>query len=472
MTTRSRRWTRGAAAATAVAALGANLVSGSALGGLQARLDNTQNTAASATLLYTHSYGSTCTSVPSGAITDTIQTVPCTGSLYPASSAGASQDAITANGNVSSTAVTQTASAASPCGIVRLANTTLPTNPLLPRFATTFGTAGPYSGSTAITLDGSTAYTSAVVSETQPGTTLTLGASYGIGIWFKTNTILGGPIFSLGTSAANATSETFDRTLYMAANGQVGFIYETDQTSTPVSSTKFNDNVWHFAYANIKVGTLGLTATASLSVDGTTVGSAGGILSGLSSLAGYWHLGWSPATAPVPRQYFAGSAADLVVINNGTAPSAPLAAPSSQATYTSGLGTGSTDYWVLDDSGTTVLTSGFTLPVISTTAPCSYVDIAWSFTNPASCATTSCTLPPSQKLSAFAGTTATISTVTAGTTQIATLTLAHDAAYTGTAAAYIPGLIVYDPLTISFKRGTSAWKTDFTWTATASSFLL
>jgi hypothetical protein len=439
---------------------------------LQAQLDNTQNDAASATLLYTHSYGSTCTSVPSGAITDTIQTVPCTGALYPASSAGSNQDSITANGNVSSTAVTETVSAATACGIVRLANTTLGTNPLLPRFATSFGAAGPYSGSTAISLDGSTAYTSAVVSETQPGSTLTLGASYGIGVWFKTSTTLGGPIFSLGTSAANSTAETFDRTLYMTAAGKVGFIYKTNQTSTPQSSQSYNNNVWHFAYANIKVSTAGLVATASLSVDGTTVGSTGGILSGLSSLAGYWHVGWSPATAPVPRQYFAGSVADLVVINSGSAPSAPLASPSSQAAYTSSLGTGSTDYWVLDDSGTTILASGSTLPVIGTTAPCSYVDIAWSFTNPGSCATTSCTLPPSQKLSAFAGTTATIPTVVAGTAQVATITLAHDGTYTGTAATYLPGLLVYEPLTISFKRGTTAWKTDFTWNSATSSFPL
>jgi hypothetical protein len=457
-------------------ALAAHLVSGSALGGLQARLDNTANSAASATLLYTHSYGTnSCTSVPAGAVTNSIQAVACPGSPYPASSGAFRSDAITANGNVPAGAVTESVTISS-CGIVQAANTADSSNPMLPRYGTTFGTSGPYPGSTAITLDGANpgGYTSAAASETEQGSSL-FGASFGVGVWFKASGTSGGPLVSFGTSPARDTTEQFDRTLYLTATGKVSFIYRTNGAT--VTSTSTYSTGWHFAYARITTSVLGSSTT--LYVDGANVGSAGGLFSGLDSLTGYWHLGWAPAANGVPTQYFAGSLADLVVFDDGSAPTSGSTAPGTQAamdTFASSANSVS-GYWRLDDSGVATLASGFTLPVLGTNAPCSYVDVKWGFTNPTSCAvapasTTSACTVATTKLSAAVGS-YTVGTVAAGGTQTGTITLAQDSTWTTTLSAFGSGLIVYAPITMTFKATAAAnWYSTFTWSAAGSGFVL
>ncbi len=251
---RSSRWTRAAFTAVALVALAAHLVSGSALGGLQARLDNTNNSASSATLLYTHSYGSnSCTSVPGGAVTDSIQSVSCPGSAYPTSSAGSRADAITANGTVPASAVTQTASIAS-CGIVSTANRMSTARPLLPRNGTSFATAGGPMGGTGgfITLDGAApgGYESAAVQQSQPNPGLSLGSTYGLGIWFRTSSTTGGPLFGFGDSPVNVAG-TNDRVLFMTAGGQLNFKLNSGAATTGNSTGSFNNGAWHFAYVTL-----------------------------------------------------------------------------------------------------------------------------------------------------------------------------------------------------------------------------
>lgn len=466
---RSSRWVRTAVVAVAGTALAAHVVTGSALGGLQARVDNATNAAASGASVYTHSYNSQTCSSNTTPVSDTVS---CPSSLFPATSAGSRSDAITANGTVAQNRVTEKVAVTS-CGVVQLADSRLATNPQLPRSATTFGSTGPYGGAAAITLDGTSGYAAAVTSQTQPGSGLTLGSSYGIGIWFKTNTTLGGPLFSFGTSAANDATESFDRTLFMRTDGRLQFIYRTSGTATPASSNAFNNNAWHFAYVSINVAVLSLSVTVTLYVDGTQVGVNGGLLSGLDSPTGYWHLGWSPATSSVPRQYWAGSLADFAVLNNGSAPTNPTP-PATQAAYDT-FASAATDYWKLSDSGTTTA-SVTTLPVIGTASPCSFVDITWGFTSPTSCAiapastTAACTVTTT-KLSAVSSTPITVGTVAPSTTQTSTITLTHDASYTGTAATFVAGLLILAPHQMSFAVGTT-WTTTFYWTGTAAEFVL
>ena len=100
------------------------------------------------------------------------------------------------------------------------------------------------------------------------------------------------------------------------------------------------------------------------------------------------------------------------------------------------------------------------------------------FTTPTSCAysptsTTAACSSTTTTLSSVAGTGArTVATVVAGTAQSSTISLAKDAGYTGTAAAYLPGLIVYAPHTISFAVGSTAWRSAFTWAGAGARFVL
>jgi hypothetical protein len=466
-----------AVAGLAVLGLVADLLIGSAFGGLQARVDNTADNAASGTLLYSHSYsGGPCTSVPSGTITNS-QSVNCAGSLYPATAAAAKTDSITANGTLPSSGVTQTVRAAS-CGAVQLANRIDATHPMLARYGTTFGAAGPMTGSAAITLDGAGpgGYESAVVSQPQPtGPAIIGSASYGLGIWFKTSSTTGGPLFGFGSSASNIAG-TQDRILYLTAAGKIGFI-AAGTASTPVSSTSYNNGGWHFAYVRIDTTRIvvGLSYTVTVFVDGVSATSgSSGLLGALNSYAGYWHLGWSPVSG-LPS-YLAGSLSNFVVLNNGSAPTS-LAVVTTQTAFDTNTASAS-EHWRLDDAGT--VTASVSLPVINANAPCSYVDIQWGFTNPLSCAagpasTTSACTVANTTLSAFVTSGAqTVSSAAPGTTQTSTITLAHDATYTGAAITnFLSGLMIYAPLTIKMAVGATPWSTAFTWAdPPGSTFLL
>lgn len=485
MTTRSSRCTRAAIAAVAVLALAAHVATGSALGGLRASVDNSGNTAATGTLLYTHSYGSSCTSVPSGSITDAIQSVSCPGSLYPSSSVGTHDDAITAKGTVPASAVTETAAIAS-CGVVQLANRMSTARPLLARYGTSFATTGgPMNGTAGfVAVDGATpgGYETSAVQQAQPNPGLSLGTTYGLGIWFKTSSTSGGPLFGFGDSPANVAG-TNDRVLFMTSAGKIGFTLNTAGNTTGLSGGSFNNGAWHFAYVTMSVTSIigvGLISAVTVYVDGGQVTTGGGALVGLSSYSGYWHLGWSPAANGNPAPYFAGSLSNFVVFNGGNAPSnSTLGVPASQTAFDTATST-ATEHWRLNDSGTSTLAAGFNLPVIGTTAPCSYVDIKWGFTNPTSCAvaprstTTVCTIATTT-LSAAAGVTPvyTIATVAAGTTQTGTIALAKDSTYTATVGGFAPGLIVYAPVTMTFKvTKATNWYSTFTWSSAGSGFVL
>jgi hypothetical protein len=332
-----------------------------------------------------------------------------------------------------------------------------------------------------VTLDGASpgGYETSVVQQAQPNPGLSLGTPYGVGIWFKTGTTAGGPLFAFGDSPINVSGSN-DRVLFMTAAGKLGFTLNTGGSTTGLSTASFNNSAWHFAYVTLSALNLGLGVISSVTlyVDGNQVATGGGLLVGLSSYNGYWHLGWSPAANGNPQQYFAGSLSNFVVFNNGNAPSnAALGVPTTQAAFDTAV-TNATEHWRLNDTGTSTLTNGFSLPVILTTAPCSYVDVKWGFTTPTSCAitppstTSACTIATTRLSAAADGSVKTIATVAAGGTQTGTITLAHDSTYT-TGVGFVPGLIVYAPVAMTFKvTAATNWYSAFTWSAAGSGFVL
>ncbi|MFD9336737.1 LamG-like jellyroll fold domain-containing protein [Streptomyces sp. NPDC060028] len=111
-----------------------------------------------------------------------------------------------------------------------------------------------------------------------------VGASYTIETWFKTNTTRGGKLVGFGNNTDRG-SGTYDKQLYMTNTGRLIFgVYNgsTRTISTGLFDT-FNDNKWHHV-----VGTQG-PAGMALYVDGQSKGTLN--VTNSTSYAGYWHVG-------------------------------------------------------------------------------------------------------------------------------------------------------------------------------------
>ena len=419
------------------AVVGVWAATGGTYGGLSARVTNSVGTTGTATLLYTHTYGggTTCSSVPGSTIPST-SSFACTGSIAPtaatpASGAATATDSIAVKGSAAAASVTQQVSVAS-CAPVQLDNNLRATNPMLTRYGTTFAPspAGPpMTGAGAITLDGANpgGYEAAVTAQAQPNPFLSLGNTYALGIWFKTSSTSGGPLFGLSTDPAN-NSGTVDRILYMNASGTLAFIQNTSGNTTTTSST-FNNGQWHFAYVTmtaLNVALVGVVSTTTIYVDGTSVASGGGLLVGYSAITGYWHVGWSPVSG-LPS-YFTGSLSNFVVFDTSPAPAAPNSTQRASQTAFDTWASSATEQWRLNDAGTTQFTG--TYPA-SNVNPCGSVAIGWSFASPASCAWSTsstsavCASPPTTSITTAHGSTPTITSAAAGATVTSTVSIAR-----------------------------------------------
>lgn len=466
--------------ASALALAGLCIGVGYSYGGLNAKILNSTDSTGAATLLYTHTYagGTTvCTSVPASGGIPTTSTFGCVGSLAPAAAVPASgsasaTDAIAYRGSAPAAQVTQQVSAAS-CGPVQLVNAARSSNPMLARYGTAFApSTGPVTGAGAITLDGANpgGYEAAVTSQAQPDPSVSLGSAFGLGIWFKTTSTAGGPLFGIGTSAINATGGN-DRILYMTTTGQLKFIQNTAGASTTATAKAYNDGAWHFAYVTMsQVGLLiSLTTTTKVFVDGDSPASGGGLLVPYSSDTGYWHVGWSPVSG-LPS-YFTGSLSNFVVFNTAGAPAAPTTTQRANQSNFTTWASAATERWLLNDTGTA--TFGGPYPFINAADPCSMVNVSWGFTNPTSCGwsptstSAACTDPPASSLAAFvAAGSRTIASPAPGTTQTATVKLSRGTGYN---TGFLPGLRLYAPLTFQATRG--GWSNVFTWSDSTSAFL-
>jgi len=415
--------------------------SGTLAGWTTATVINSTNTAQTGQLTFTHAYaGTRCVGLARAA------TVSCPSSLTPQSPVPASStDAIT-NTSTGNLTATQTVSAPS-CLPVQLAHTNLTTDPMLPRYTTSFSPSG-------ITF-GSGAYAAGVMSQTLGGspvlTLISLGTttySYGYGVTFKT-TSTSGQLFGLGSKASGTPSSgstTFDRTLSLSG-GKLTFT--AAGMNAPTTAKLYNDGISHTAYVSVQASATGLlgllgalvvshSTTVTIYVDGVKDGSAptsGSILNTFGQLgtpAGYWYVG--PA--------YVGSLADFVVYNGTSSPTTTPAAP-----YTT-----ATEWWPLNDSGATTFI-GMLPPALAN--PCSQVNVSFAFTNPGDTSIASMTL------FSFADTTArSVAAPEAGQPQGLTISIARDISY----KTDIGGLHLYVPITFSYGTSpASGWTQSLTW---------
>ncbi|MET9962390.1 LamG-like jellyroll fold domain-containing protein [Streptomyces sp. NPDC006326] len=112
----------------------------------------------------------------------------------------------------------------------------------------------------------------------------TVGSTYTIETWFKTNTTRGGKLIGFGNNTTR-NSGSYDKQIYMTNTGRLVFgVYSgsTRTVSTGLFDT-YNDNKWHHV-----VGTQG-PAGMALYVDGQNKGTLN--VTDSQQYAGYWHVG-------------------------------------------------------------------------------------------------------------------------------------------------------------------------------------
>ncbi|MEV5003805.1 hypothetical protein [Nocardioides sp. LML1-1-1.1] len=355
-----------------------------------AQLANSSNSARTGSLVYTHAYPESCTAGPRAAA------VTCSGS--PASTVGASDAAAT----VSDTITNQSDyPAGTPfhaqvrmesCAPVAFANRRAPNNPQLPRYAVGFQADDPWGGTNAVTTMGTGGLTAASAATAGvPDTLLSLGGTVGWGIWFKTTTTAGGPIFSLNSTPAYGGTAP-DKVLYMNKAGKVGFVYSTTPATTALSSASYNDGEWHFAYVRLQVTSLAgisVTSTAVVRVDNQQVASGNTLLGG-SLASGYWHVGWAPINAETYgtglSNHWLGSVSNLAVFYGSVVPSSSGPNATSQTAYDTFADT-ATQHWQFGDSG--VSTYSGNIGYISGGDACTEDTLGWTLgANTAVAATT------------------------------------------------------------------------------------
>ncbi len=448
------------------------------LGSSTAHVSNGSDHTGTATLAFSHAYQATNCSLGAAASVS----VSCPGSIAPTAATPptgtvSATDAITSTGTLPASKITEQVSAPS-CAPAELANQSDSANVILPRYGTTFSaSSGPMTGAGYITLDGSTGYASAVVQQTQPNPFLALGNTYGLGIWFRSSSTAGGPLFDIATSPVN-TAGGDDRVLYLNANGTLTFIQNTSgassaKTTTTPTTKSYADGSWHFAYVTMSAVTV--LSTTTIYVDGASVGSGGGTLVGYVADNGYWHAGWAPTTVTgLTTAYLNGSLSNFVVFDTANAPADPsVAQRASQTAFNAwaagGTSPSPTEQWELNDPGTTTFAGPY--PGL-TASPCSMVNLTWGFTNPTSCAasppstTAACTT--SSSLTAFCtGTWQTISAPAPSATQTSTITVGRGTTYN----TYISGLHLYAPLTWRAQTSGAAWSLTFTWAGATAAFV-
>lgn len=108
-------------------------------------------------------------------------------------------------------------------------------------------------------------------------------STYSIEAWIKTNSFNGGKILGY-EDVQTGWGTHFDRQLYMTNNGRIGYgIVAGGVQQTVLSSTLYNNNVWHHV-----VATQGAAGMA-LYVDGVLIGTNAAVTP--DAYTGYWRLG-------------------------------------------------------------------------------------------------------------------------------------------------------------------------------------
>ncbi|MER6388193.1 LamG-like jellyroll fold domain-containing protein [Streptomyces sp. NPDC001523] len=109
-----------------------------------------------------------------------------------------------------------------------------------------------------------------------------IGGSYSIETWFKTNTTRGGKLLGFGNNQDRNSSQ-YDKHVYMTNDGRLVYGVYTGATRTITTPGSYNDNQWHHVVATQGPG--GMT----LYVDGVQRGTLN--VTTHENYTGFWHVG-------------------------------------------------------------------------------------------------------------------------------------------------------------------------------------
>ncbi|MER6203678.1 DNRLRE domain-containing protein [Streptomyces sp. NPDC001586] len=110
----------------------------------------------------------------------------------------------------------------------------------------------------------------------------TVGSTYTIETWFKTDTTRGGKLLGFGNNQARGSNQ-YDKHIYMTNDGRLVYGVYTGATRTVTTSAAYNDDQWHHVVASQGPG--GMT----LYVDGAQKGTLN--VTTHENFSGYWHAG-------------------------------------------------------------------------------------------------------------------------------------------------------------------------------------
>ncbi|MDJ0383122.1 DNRLRE domain-containing protein [Streptomyces sp. G-G2] len=112
----------------------------------------------------------------------------------------------------------------------------------------------------------------------------TVGNTYTLETWFKTNTTRGGKLFGFGNNQTRGSNQ-YDKHIYMTNDGRLiyGVYTGATRTITTGGSDRYNDNQWHHVVATQGAGGM------VLYVDGAQKGTLN--VTTNENFSGYWHAG-------------------------------------------------------------------------------------------------------------------------------------------------------------------------------------
>lgn len=164
--------------------------------------------------------------------------------------------------------------------------------------------------------------------------------TFSLEAWFQTTSTAGGKIVGFG-NRSSGTSGSYDRHLYLDAEGTVAFGTYTGQTNVVHSASGYNDGRWHHVVATIS------PAGMTIYVDGQAGTTSAN--TGSQAYTGFWRVGGDSSWSGAP--YFDGAIDDVAVY--------PVALSAEQAAAHHDLGATATNV---------APTASFTSSVSSTSA--------------------------------------------------------------------------------------------------------
>lgn len=330
-----------------VASLLSSLIPGLAVAAVfAASIVGNANVFSSGTLIITGTTGSGTCSSASGSIN--VNSAACTGSGLASTPLGPS-------GVTGSMTLAVAGTAAASSSQVRANSCSMQesiagagTDVALAYGGVNFSASGPLGGS-GVGFDGSSGAFNTVSLVAGP-------ASYSQAVWFKGTG--SGSILSFTNAYSSSGATQGDHLAWVDPAGHIVAGIGTTSQQEAVSTGVFNDNTWHLLV--VTVAPTGANRGLRVYVDGVLV-AQNKSATAAGTFNGYWHIGWSSAIsggwADAPSgAFWAGDLSGVAIFGSALSAGAVsgLYSSASFASYSSGvLADGASNYWALNDAGTT-----------------------------------------------------------------------------------------------------------------------